>query len=165
MEFTLYELLISFLLSLVLGLCLALLYEPVRFFHKLGFDSTALRFATDFLYILFFALATFFFCLAYLKGGIRSFVVIGELCGFFVFVLTARPVLDRFYNPIIKLIKNLSEILLKKVRRILYNIKNRGQRVIKEIANLLSKVKVYEQREHKSFIKRTKRNKRNKPQA
>ena len=122
MEFTLFELVCAFGYSILFGLVLGLIYEPFRIFHKIGFSGTVHYFVCDFIYMIIFALLTYFVCLVLLEGCVRVFIIIGEILGIIAFYIIVRPVLDRIYNPIIKISKNFAFKLLKIVRKVMYNV-------------------------------------------
>ena len=124
MEFTLADLLRAFAFSVILGFSLAVFYEPIRLFHKFGFNKSIHYFICDFLFMIAFAVITYLFCIVYIEGTVRLFVVLGELIGFLAFYFTLRPVLNFIYNPIIKFLKKFSLKLLKCVRKVMYNIKD-----------------------------------------
>ena len=122
MEFTLSELIGAFGISLVVGVVLAVIYEPFRVLHKLGLSKPLHYFILDYLYIIICAFVTYFVCLVLLEGCVRLFVIAGEILGFSLFYFTIRPVLDIIYNPVIKVLKKIFVKLLKITRKIVYNI-------------------------------------------
>lgn len=123
MEFNLYELVLAFGVSVLTGLGIALLYEPVRIFHKIGFTGSIHYFICDFIFMIIFAVVTYFLCLVMLEGNVRLFVIIGEAAGFVVFSLTIRRVLDKIYDPLIIFFKKFISKLLKITQSLMYNIK------------------------------------------
>lgn len=122
MEFTLFDLISAFGFSFLFGLILAVIYEPFRIFHKIGFSKPIHYFVSDFIYMIIFAVLTYFLCLILLEGSVRIFVIIGEILGFTLFYIIVRPVLDRIYNPIIKFSKKFAFRLLKITRKVMYNV-------------------------------------------
>lgn len=140
MEFTLIDLIRAFGVSVVAGIALAVFYEPVRLFHKIGFSKSTHYFVCDFLFIVISAFVTYLLCIAFLEGRVRLFTVVGEILGFTLFYFTARPVLDRIYNPIIKFSKKIISKLLKITRKVMYNIYTKIIVVFNYIKN---KVKSY----------------------
>ena len=125
MEFTLPELVRAFGFSLLCGVALAVVYEPFRIFHKLGFDKSIHYFICDVLFMIIFAVITYMLCLVLLEGCVRLFVIIGEAAGFAAFYFTLRPLLNKIYDPIIKISKKIALKLLKIIRKILYNTVSR----------------------------------------
>ena len=146
MEFTLSELVAAFLYSLLLGLALGVCYEPIRVFHRLGFQSFACYFITDALFTVFGALCAFFFSLAYLEGSVRLFVIAGEIIGFAAFHFTLCPLLNRIYDPIIKLLKKILKKLLKFNGKVMYNMVNMMKSIFHRFTVLYSKVIDYGQK-------------------
>ncbi|MCR5653527.1 MAG: spore cortex biosynthesis protein YabQ [Ruminococcus sp.] len=122
MEFTLLELVRAFGVSVVVGIGLAVLYEPFRIFHKLGFAKSAHYFITDFLFMIICAFITYFVCLVLIEGCVRLFIIAGEVFGFFLFYYTIRRILDKIYDPVIKISKKFTFMLLKNTRKVMYNI-------------------------------------------
>ncbi|MCH5298367.1 MAG: spore cortex biosynthesis protein YabQ [Ruminococcus sp.] len=156
MEFTITELVSAFLHSLVVGLCLAVVYEPIRFLHKIGINKSIHYLVADIVYMLLCGLVTYFYCLTTLEGSVRFFVIIGELIGFLVFWFTVRRLLDKIYNPVIKISTFFFGNLLKFSRKIMYNIKNKVSSVFNKLRNF-----IYERRKGKKEKPR-RRNKRSK---
>lgn len=122
MEFTLFDLIFAFGVSLLFGIVLAFVYEPFRLFHKIGFSKPIHYFVSDFIYMIIFAVLTYFLCLVLLEGSVRIFLIFGEILGFTLFYIIVRPILDRIYNPIIKFSKKFAFRLLKITRKVMYNV-------------------------------------------
>ena len=126
MEFTLVELISAFGVSLIAGMTLAVVYEPFRLFHKLGFSDNIHYLICDFIFMIIAAFITYFLCLSILEGCVRVFVIIGEAIGFTCFSFVIRPILNRIYEPIIKISKKIAENLLKYARKVMYNVKSKS---------------------------------------
>ena len=139
MEFTLRELIWTFGISVIVGLSLAVVYEPFRFFHKIGFKDSLHYFICDFIFMIFSAFITYFVCLVLLEGCVRIFVIAGEFLGFMLFCFTIRPIMDRIYNPVIKFSKIFTLKLLKITRKIMYNIHIKSDLVFRSIKNKVMK--------------------------
>lgn len=80
--------LITFLLSLCLGALLCLLFDLIRFLHKIllkGFFEVLL---SDLLFWTVAAFITFCFLLIRCKGFVRGYVLFGEAVGFFALHFT-----------------------------------------------------------------------------
>ena len=162
MEFTLTELITAFGVSVLTGMALAVLYEPVRIFHKLGFSKSIHYFICDFLFMVVSAFITYFLCLAILEGCVRIFVIIGEILGFIGFGLLIHPIMNRIYDPFIKIFKKILLKLLKITRKVMYNIKSKSINVFKSIKSKVSdNVRKKRKRNHGSST-RIRNNKRNK---
>ncbi|MBR2279987.1 MAG: spore cortex biosynthesis protein YabQ [Ruminococcus sp.] len=144
MEFTLSELLISFLYSILLGFILGFLYEPVRVFHKLGFNKKLHYYICDILFMIFSGIVTFYFSLSMLEGTVRAFVILGEVTGFVTFYHTVRRLLDIIFNPIIAIFKKILKKLLKTARKVMYNIRIKSEYCMTHLRNKIVKVRLDE---------------------
>lgn len=140
MEFTLFELLRAFGFSVILGFALAAVYEPVRLLHKLGLSKPIHYFVCDTAFMIIASFVTYLFCLVYIEGSVRLFVIVGETLGFFAFYFSVRRLLDRIYAPFINFFKKNSAKLLKIGRKIMYNILNSFKRMCMKIKD---KVNIY----------------------
>lgn len=107
-----------FLLAVVLGCGLGLLYDIFRVFRAALPHGKILTFFEDILYTFLYGFALFTFCTG-LTGAIRAFVLVGMLMGSLfehltvgnavVFVLrklfgTVRKLLAKTFSPVVKLI-------------------------------------------------------------
>lgn len=144
MEFTLYELLISFLFSIILGFFLGIAYEPIRLFHKIGFKSGFIYFVCDVVFMIFCALVTFYYLLATLEGSVRVFVFVGEIIGFVTFYHTLGRLLDIIFTPIFKILKKISKKLLKTAGKVMYNIRIKLKYGMDFLRNRIVKVRLNE---------------------
>lgn len=149
MEFTLSELLVAFAFSLVFGLILGLVYQPFHLMHLHGLNTSAAYFVTDVIYMLIFGVMSYLFCLVYIEGRVRFFVIIGEAIGFFVYYYTLRRVLDVIFKPIVIILKKIYSKLLKNCRLLLYNIKNKVIWIYSGFSKKLLKVIKNEKRKNK----------------
>ena len=122
MEFTLLELVKAFGISIIVGFALAVVYEPFRIIHKIGFSKPLHYFILDYLYMIICAFVTYFVCLVLLEGCVRMFVIAGEISGFCLFYFTIRPIMDKIYKPVIKISEKILSKLLKITRKIMYNV-------------------------------------------
>ena len=116
MEFTLSELLVAFAFSVVFGLILGLVYQPFHLMHLHGLNTSTAYFVTDVIYMLIFGVMSYLFCLVYIEGRVRFFVIIGEAIGFFVYYYTLRRVLDVIFKPIVIILKKIYSKLLKVIK-------------------------------------------------
>jgi spore cortex biosynthesis protein YabQ len=147
MDFTIAQLMPAFLFSLPLGFSLGIIYEPFRFFHKFTSSRNTYYLITDIIFMMICGIVTFFYCLAFLEGSIRWFVLIGEILGFFVYYRFVTPFFNKIYAPIIKFSKKIFGKLLKKGRNIMYNIrkifKSLSCKLSSGITELVDKVSAY----------------------
>ncbi|MBQ5399507.1 MAG: spore cortex biosynthesis protein YabQ [Ruminococcus sp.] len=149
MEFSLFQLVWAFVCSVIFGLVLGALYEPFRLVHKLGLKGNISYFICDVLYMVVFGVATYLFCLVFIEGRVRFFVILGEALGFFVYYFSVKRIIDVVIDPIIVIFKKISKKLLKKCHLLLYNIKNKILCMLKGVVLKISKVLKYEKRENK----------------
>lgn len=130
MEFTLVQLCMAFLYSVISGLILGLVYEIFRLSHIAGLTCGLYYFISDIVYMIICGLFTYFFCLVFLEGKVRLFVIIGEILGFFVYYNLLVKVFNCAFVPILRIIKKIFKKLLKKSRILMYNIKSKLLSVI-----------------------------------
>lgn len=173
MEYTFLEQSAAFFFSILLGVGLWFLYEPLKL---LRVGLPAKKFQVIFLDIFFMiccAFATFLFALAFLNGSVRFYMILGEIIGFSVFYFTAGRFAERFllwilkymrkgFGVICKLFKKIVKKLLKILSKLLYNI---GEKIHKfggffkkkktEHSKSLKKEKEYE-RQSKKFRRKSK---------
>lgn len=133
MELTFARQSAAFLWSVPLGAALGVLYGLFRLLRFALRPGKATVFVLDVLFMLAWALAAFYFSLAFLSGYIRLYVFAGSLLGFALYRLTLGWALCRVYQPIVRSMAKLSQkickkskifaaYLLKTARRLLYNI-------------------------------------------
>lgn len=170
MAFTFTQLLTAFLFSILLGLCLGVLYYAFNLIHFFGFNSKLSVFITDLLYMLVCGVITYLFCLVFIEGRVRFFVLIGEGIGFIVYYFTLRRLLAVTIDPFLIFFKKISAKLLKKSQLLLYNIENRVLLIINRVYLYILKVVKYEKRSEKrrskkeSYRRRVSRYKRSRKQ-
>ncbi len=97
LDFSNYEQLLTFLLSVVLGAAFCLLYDVLRYLHKRKISGTFFVFLGDVFYFVLISVATFCFFILYSKGVIRIYVYIGEILGF----VLCRKTLSRLFLAIL----------------------------------------------------------------
>lgn len=78
----------GFLFSLGFGLIMGIVYDVIRIIRLSFTKSKAALIVADFLYVILCSLASFLFMLTVTDGQIRSFIIIGELTGFFIYYFT-----------------------------------------------------------------------------
>lgn len=143
----------SFLYSLGFGLLIGILYDVLRVVRLIfSFSKTAV-YITDFLFSLLSAVMTFLFCLSVTNGEVRSYIILGELIGFFVFYLSFGSVAVKFteksvkkiaaafkrffrlvFSPFIKIFKVIS----LKFSRLKKKVKKRGK-ILKKLPKISCK--------------------------
>lgn len=101
----------NFLFSLGFGLIVGILYDVVRTVRLVFTDSKKALYATDFLFAVFSALATFLFCLTVTDGKIRWYIILGEAIGFSVYYFSFGVIAVRFTDKTVGFIKKFSKKL------------------------------------------------------
>ena len=133
MELSFAEQSYAFLLSVPLGMLLAVLYGVFKFCRYAFSLGKAATIALDILFMLIWAMAVFFFSLGYLKGYIRFYVFLGSFLGFLLYRLTLGRLLFHIYRPALHVLrvifhkiseklKIFAKYLLKIAGKLLYNI-------------------------------------------
>lgn len=79
---------VTFLLSIVLGVMVCVLYDIFRAFRRAVPHNTFAVFLEDIFFWLLAALINFVFLMGRTGGGLRGYVFVGETVGFFAFRLT-----------------------------------------------------------------------------
>ena len=160
MELTWAQQSAAFCYSILLGAALGVLYGALKFWRVSFSLGKASVFALDVAFMLMWALAVFYFSLAFLLGYIRLYVFAGSLLGFALQRLTLGRLLARVYCPAVRFIRGVlqkfcvkskifAKYLLKIACKLLYNIgsglaylkKNRNIRSNHEKRNLNDKKK------------------------
>lgn len=105
----------SFLYSLGFGLLIGILYDVLRVVRLVLSFSKIATYITDFLFSLVSAVMTFLFCLSVTNGEVRSYILLGEFIGFFVFYISFGSVAVKFSEKSVRKIE-------KAIKRILHFI-------------------------------------------
>ena len=164
MELTFAQQSAAFALSIVMGLGLGLLYGLLKFLRFLFSPARVAVFVLDVLFMLVWALGGFLFSLAYLRGYVRLYVFAGSLLGFLAYRLTLGRLLCRIYQPVVGLLKKVSQKIFEKLKlfaayllkiagKILYNISS-GLECLKKRKNCRDQInsekrKLHEQKKTK----------------
>lgn len=93
-----------FILSVSLGFLLGFLYDSfrlIRIIFKKSFGKASV-FAQDVIFILLCGIITFLFLLSENYGEIRLYVLLGEICGFFVYYFTIGVLVVKFSDLLAK---------------------------------------------------------------
>ena len=133
MELTWAQQSAAFCYSILLGAALGVLYGALKFWRVSFSLGKASVFALDVAFMLMWALAVFYFSLAFLLGYIRLYVFAGSLLGFALQRLTLGRLLARVYCPAVRFIRGVlqkfcvkskifAKYLLKIACKLLYNI-------------------------------------------
>lgn len=105
MGFTLQAQTVTFLISVSVGFLLCLCYDMFKILRMSVKHSTLAFFIEDIIYSVLAAFVTFIFLLSQTGGRVRSYVLLGELLGFFLFRLTLSRAIIAVADVIIKAVK------------------------------------------------------------
>ncbi len=122
--------------SILLGAGLALFYGVLKFLRVLFSFGKAAVIVADAVFMLVWALAVFYFSLAFLSGYIRLYVFFGSFTGFAVYRLFPGRLLGGIYCTLIRSLKAIfnkicikvkifAKYLLKIAGKLLYNIRRK----------------------------------------
>ena len=121
-----------FLLSLGTGFILGIVYDILRAIRLTISKGKVIIFVFDIIYFLIFSLATFLFFLAVNKGEFRSYMIFGEILGFFFYYISfgiaAKSFTNVFVTAIYKTFSCLFKIIIapfKAVFRVFCKIKSK----------------------------------------
>ncbi len=134
-----------------LGFCIGVFYLIIRFLRLLFFDSKALVFVTDILFIVGCTLSSFLLFAAVNNGHIRFYLVIAEILGYCTFSFTFGEMLFHFFEKTVHVIRRiLSPILIpfrvlsqkcidikKKIPENTENFKNKLKNLLKRQADVV----------------------------
>lgn len=117
MGFTLQAQTVTFFISVSVGFLLCLCYDMFKILRMSVKHSTLAFFVEDIIYSVAAAFITFIFLLSQTGGRVRSYILLGELLGFFLFRLTLSKIIITFADVIIKAVK----VILKFINKIFVN--------------------------------------------
>lgn len=126
-----------------LGFCLGVFYLIIRFMRLLVFNSKAVIFVTDVLFIVCCTLSSFLLFAAVNNGHIRFYLVVAEVLGYCVFSFTFGEMLFRFFEKIVHIIRRIfSPVLipLKALKRKCTDIKKKIPENTENFKNKLKKL-------------------------
>ena len=163
---TLSEQTVYFLVSIVFGAALSVLYDLVRLIRLIWEKKAIVNVAGDILFFVVAGVLTFLFALPFNKGEVRGFIVLGEAIGFLPVHMTLGAVFSRvsgaviltlrkFTHKIFKIVKKLFKKVLNFMHFILYNISV----VIDKILRKVYVKKKYQVRKQQNERKRKKKKK------
>lgn len=133
MEFTLYEQNVTFLWSLVLGAIIVCIYIIISVIREFSPPNGLMLIAEDILFMGIAAALNFFFALSQTHGYIRAYVIFGQMISFSLIYFTLGKLLknlagtfvriiscgfERVSVPLTRLLKNISDIVSKQVKKI-----------------------------------------------
>lgn len=127
--------LLTFLLSIILGVVFCAFYDVFRALRKAGLNSFIATFIADIIYWIIIAFLTFLFLLARTGGEIRGYVLIAALIGFIVFRVTLSKLLFKFLSFIFcKTVK-----LLKQIHNVFYGFYDRFSVFLAKVSGKFAK--------------------------
>lgn len=128
----------QFLLSVLLGAVLALVYDLIKSVRLSFIRSKWTVFVLDVAFFTLSAFATYIFLLGYCKGELRFYVITGEVVGFtFYRILLSEYVLVVFKfitDSFIKILSPVGKIMLKCVKLLktgAYKVYNKAKKYLK----------------------------------
>lgn len=113
---------INFLMSIVLGFVVCLLYDFLRALHKTTLKGFVEVLITDTLFWLFSAFLTFCFLIIRCNGIFRGYVIFGMLLGFIAFRSLISSFVLRFFVFFIGILLGIFHFISSKIRYILVSI-------------------------------------------
>lgn len=102
-----------FLLSLGAGFLLGILYDILRTIRLTFTKSKKVIFIFDILYFILFGFGTFIFFLATNKGEFRSYMILGEILGWFFYYLSFGIAAKSFTDAFVKTIHTVFKFVFK----------------------------------------------------
>lgn len=124
---------VSFLLSLLLGAFICIIYDVIRVLHKTVLKGFLEIFVTDILFWLFSAFITFCFLIIYCNGYIRWFVLAGETIGFFVCRITLSRLIFPLFLKIGIIIIAIKSFLSRALSRVFVFIEKNFVKCLKAV--------------------------------
>lgn len=162
MEIAIAEQTMVFFYALLLGVAMGAVYEVIRILRVAGFNRKHHLIISDILFMTFAAFVTFLFALAYSRGHVRFYILLGEIAGCLAFRYTVGALASRVYSSMIRKIRKITALICKKIKKFvnlllksvtkpLYNIyKNKNKKVNE---------KKQTTKKNKKFVKTKKRKK------
>ena len=126
----------TFLLSLVLGAVICLVYDFLRAMHLVFLKGFFEVLITDVLFWVFFSFVTFFYLLIYCKGVVRGYVICGIFLGFVAIRLTISRFILFVFRLGVKFVMSILHLVADKFRLILLSL----YKYFKKVADTVKKV-------------------------
>lgn len=96
---------LTFFYCILAGVALSVLCDIFRALRKYMKLGKAAVFAVDFLFFVIAALVTFYMQFIYSNGGIRFYILFGEICGFLAARCTLSPLNNMLFLRIYRIIR------------------------------------------------------------
>lgn len=146
-----------FLLSILLGAVICLVYDLFRALHLVILKGFFEVLITDVLFWIFFSFITFFFLLIYCKGIVRGYVICGIFLGFFVIRVTISRYILYVLRFVIKFIMSILHLVIDKLCLILLSLYKYLKKVadsIKKVLQMIIKVMYNQLKYFYSYVKK-----------
>lgn len=144
MEIHLISPIYMFLLSILLGLILSIIFD---FFKIINFTfefNNILIFIQDILYFGFSGVITFIFLLAFNNGKINFFIILGQIIGWTIWHLSLGNKITYFLSKKIYLLKRVFSLFKIKI----LNLKVKSKKVLFKTKSLIfKKIRIKKQKE------------------
>lgn len=127
---------LTFLLSVVLGVLLCLLYDIIRVLHQTCIKGFFEVLVCDLLFWGIAAMLTFCFLIIRCQGAVRVFVLFGQFVGF----IAVRFTVSRFFIAVLLRISSLLSFCVGNLSSLFYKVAALIEKRIKKILIILKKV-------------------------
>ncbi len=107
---------IAFLMSVLYGAALCILYDIMRLMHRKGVRSAVAVFFLDIFFWLAAAAAAFCLALLYAACHMRFYLVAGELIGFVIFRLLLSDVFLKIAEGVVSVVTFAASLVLKPLK-------------------------------------------------
>lgn len=110
-----------FVLSVVIGILFALVFDALRVIRIIFPHKSWMVFIEDFLFMIFCGFWFFIFSMTSARGQLRAFLLLGNLLGFFLYLFTVGELVKRFVTKtreaIIAILKKVYNLILRRIFR------------------------------------------------
>ena len=109
----------------ILGIIMGIIYDVFRIIRLLVSWKDWQVFIQDIVYFFIVGISTFLFALAYNKGDVRAYLIVGEIIGWIIYYITIGEIVYRFSEAIAKFIKKILMKFTKLICKPLIKIVNK----------------------------------------
>lgn len=110
-----------FILSIVIGILFALVFDALRVIRIIFPHKSWMIFIEDMLFMLFCGFWFFIFSMTSARGQLRAFLLAGNILGFFLYIFTVGELVKRFVTKtreaIIAFLKKVYNLVLRCILR------------------------------------------------
>lgn len=132
---------ITFLLSVCLGVLCCAIYDIVRALRKVCLNSLLAITVGDILLWIFYAFITFIFLISRTNGEIRGYVLLGELLGFSLFRMSISKIFYLFFKLVFRRLKVIIEKLNMVLNAFCTKIERFALKVLQFLIKILKTIK------------------------